>query len=146
MLRSLYLDDFVRLENDKDVTVKLFSHLQSCLKTRGFELQKLIANTDDIRRVILEDLRSTALSKTFEIEPLNSSILGLKWNVEGDTLEGPQNILPEINTQRVVLSHVSSFFDPLGLFAPFTMRMQILPKNPRNGMQILPIPRNGIRN
>ena len=71
-------------------------------------------------------------SETFEIEPLNFAILGLKWNVEDETLEvtrGPQKVLPEIVTQRAVLSNVSSVFDPLGVFAPFTMRIQILLKN-----------------
>ena len=132
LLRSFHMVDFDRSESDKDVTVKLFSDLQSCLKTRGFELKKWITNSEELRKVIRKALRSTALSKTFEIEPLNSSILGLKWNVEGDTLEvsrGPQKILPEIVTQRAVLSHVSSVFDPLGLFTSFTMRMRILHKN-----------------
>ena len=126
------MDGFVWSENDEDVTVKLLSDLQSCLKTCGFELKKWITNSEEMRKVIPEDLRSTALIKTFEIEPLNSSILVLKWNVDGDTLDvsrGPQKILREMVTQRAVLSHVSSVFDPLGLFAPFTMSMRILLKN-----------------
>ena len=71
------MDDFLRSENDKDVTVKLFSDLQKCLKTRGLELKKRITNSEELRKVIPEDLRSTAQNKTFEIEPLNSSFLGL---------------------------------------------------------------------
>ena len=88
-------------------------------------------NSYELLKVIPDDLRTTALSKTFEIEPLNSSICGLKWNVEGHTLEvsrGPQKILHEIVTQRAVLSYVSSVLDPLGLFAPFKMRMQMILK------------------
>ena len=36
--------------------------------------------------------------------------------------------VPAKITQRIVLSHVSSGFDPLGLFSPFTVRMRLLLK------------------
>ena len=42
---------------------------------------------------------------------------------------GPQKEIPDLVTQRAVLSHVSAVFDPLGLFAPYTMRMRILLKS-----------------
>ena len=69
--------------------------------------------------------------KAFEAEPSASSLLGLQWNMAEDTLEvcrGTSKDLPSRITQRVVLSFVASVFDPLELFAPFTMRMRILLK------------------
>ena len=75
--------------------------------------------------------RSVALSKTFEAEPLTPPISGLQWNVESDSLQicrGTGKEVPAKITQRIVLSHVSSVFDPLGLFYPFPVRMGLLLK------------------
>ena len=55
----------------------------------------------------------------------------MQWNVDNDTLEvcrGADKELPNKITQRAVLSFVASVFDPLGLVAPFTMRMRVLLK------------------
>ena len=87
--------------------------------------QRELDETDSIRRA------SDTKSKTFEVEQINSSILGIKWNVHDDTLEvsrGPQKEVPNVVTPRAVLSHVTAVFDPLGLLAPYTMRMRILLK------------------
>ena len=77
--------------------------------------------------------RAESTTKTFETEPAPaaSSLLGLQWNLKEDTLEvcrGVSKEIPSKITQRVVLSFVASVFDPLGVFAPFTMRMRILLK------------------
>ena len=83
-----------------------------------------------MERISPED-RSSALSKTLEAEPLAPSIFGLQWNVNSDSLEicrGMGKEVPAKVTQRVVLSQVSSVFDPLGLFSPFTVRMRLLLK------------------
>ena len=42
---------------------------------------------------------------------------------------GPNKECPSEISQRVVLSFVSSVFDPMGIFAPFTMRMRMLLKS-----------------
>ena len=57
--------------------------------------------------------------------------MGMQWIVENDTLEvcrGADKEVPNKITQRAVLSFAASVFDPLALFAPFTMRMRILLK------------------
>ena len=116
------MDDFIKSVKTDDEAKEVFANVTECLKLSDLELKM---------EKIPVDLQSDEKSKTFELEPLNSSILGLKWNVESDTLEvsrGPQKRFPITVTQRAVLSLVSSVFDPLGLFAPFTIKMRMLPK------------------
>ena len=55
----------------------------------------------------------------------------MKWDVDSDSLEvsrGTDKEIPLKISRRVVLLFVASVFDPLGIFAPFTMRMRILLK------------------
>ena len=66
--------------------------------------------------------------KTIEQEPTvdQRSILGLQWCVSDDSLQvcrGTNKVIEGQITQRKILSLVSSVFDPLGLFAPFTVEM-----------------------
>ena len=76
--------------------------------------------------------RSDAVNKSFEAKLHSSSLLGLQWKMEADELEvccGADKEAPVKITQRAVLSFVASvFFDPLGLFAPYPMRMRMLLK------------------
>ena len=65
-------------------------------------------------------------------EPTSSSILGLEWKIDQDCLQVCKELnkeCPSEITQRVVLSFVSSVFDPMGFFATFTMRMRMLLKS-----------------
>ena len=59
------------------------------------------------------------------------SVLGFQWNVKSDSLEicrGMGKEVPVKVTQRAVLSQVSSVFDQLGLFSPFTVGTRLLLK------------------
>ena len=58
-----------------------------------------------------------------------SSVLGLQWTVTDDNLQVCRGINKEVEaplTQRKILSLVSSVFDPIGLFAPFSVHMRRL--------------------
>jgi hypothetical protein len=59
----------------------------------------------------------------------NPSVLGLKWNLEKDllalNLPSDSSISSKIPTRRSVLSHISMFFDPLGLCCPITVRAKL---------------------
>ena len=58
-------------------------------------------------------------------------MLGLQWTVTDDSLQVCRGTNKEIETsvtQRKILSLVSSVFDPIGLFAPFSVHMRRLLK------------------
>ena len=55
-------------------------------------------------------------------------VLGMKWNVEDDTIQISinQRSMSEKVTKRIVLSVVNGVYDPLGLLAPYIIRAKIL--------------------
>ena len=58
-------------------------------------------------------------------------MLGLQWTVTDDSLQvcrGTNKVVEAPITQRKILSLVSSVFDPIGLFAPFSVHMRRLLK------------------
>ena len=66
--------------------------------------------------------------KSLEAEPHNSSLLGIEWNVDNDILDfcrGSDKDVSHKVTQRNMFPFVASMFDPLRLFAPFTMRFRV---------------------
>ena len=125
------MDDFVKTVASEEEAVEVYKCLRKSLADGGFQLTKWICNSEKVMERISPEDRSSALSKTFEAEPLAPSILGLQWNVKSDSLKicrGMGKEVPAKVTQRVILSQVSSVFDPLGLFSPFTVRMRLLLK------------------
>ena len=48
-------------------------------------------------------------------------ILGIMWNYKKDTLNVKHIDKSYPNTKRVILSHISSIFDPLGLLVLFLL-------------------------
>ena len=60
-----------------------------------------------------------------------SSLLGLQWSFTDDSLQVCRGTNKEVETpitQRKILSLLSSVFDPIGLFAPFSVHMRRLLK------------------
>ena len=60
-----------------------------------------------------------------------SSVLGLQWTVIDDSLQVSRGTNKEVELpiiQRKILTLASSVFNPIGLFAPFSVRMRRLLK------------------
>ena len=133
--RNFFMDDFVESVASEEEAVGIYKSLRKSLADGGLQLTKWICNSEKVMERISPEDRSGALSKTFEAEPLAPSILGLQWNVMSDSFEicrGMEKEVPAKVTQRVILSHVSSVFDPLGLFSTFTVRMRKFRRNMGN--------------
>ena len=94
-------------------------------------MTKWITSDDDVKSHIPETDRSTKVVKIFEAEPQSSSVFEQKWNVNRDSFiicrGTEQEALAKI-IQRIVLSFISTVFDPLGICSHFTIRMRFLLK------------------
>ena len=130
---DFYMDDFVKSVETPEEPKKVFNQLQPLLSQHGFELKKWISNNDAVTKAIPEDLKSISNAKPAKVEPNTeeSSVLGLQWTVIDDSLQVCRGTNKEVETpitERKILSLVSSVFDPIGLFAPFSVQMRRLLK------------------
>ena len=130
---NFYMNDFIKSVETPEEAIEVFNQLYPLLSQHVFELKKWISNDDAVTEAIPEDLKSISNTKQFEVEPRTegSSVLGLQWTVTVNSLQVCRNTNKEVETpitQRKILSLVSSVFDPIGLFAPFSVHMRRLVK------------------
>ena len=130
---NFYMDDFIKSVETSEEAIEIFNQLQPLLSRHGLELKKWISNNEAVTEAIPKDLKSISNTKQVEVEPNTegSSVLGLQWAVTDDTLQVCRVTNKEVEasiTQRKILSLVSSVFDPIGLFAPFSVHMRRLLK------------------
>ena len=134
MQNNFLMDDFIKSVETPEEAVEVFNQLKPLLSQHGFELKKWISNNDAVTKAIPEDLKSISNTKQVEVEPdtEGSSVLGPQWTVTDDSLQvcrGTNKETETPKTQRKILSLVSSVFDPIGLFAPFSVHMRRLLKS-----------------
>ena len=127
------MDDFIKSVETPEEAIEVFNQLQPLLSQQRFELKKWISNNDAVTEANPEDLKSIRNTKQVEVEPNTegSSVLGLQWTVTDDSLLVCRGTNKEVEapiTQWNILSLVSSVFDPIGLFAPFSVHMRRLLK------------------
>ena len=130
---NVYMDDFIKSVENPDEAIEVFNQLQPNLSQHEFELMKWISNNDALTEANAEDLKSISNTKQVEVEPnaKGSSVLGLQWTVTVDNCQVCRGTNTEVGsplTQGKKLSLVSSVFNPVGLFAPFSVYMRRLLK------------------
>ena len=130
---NFYMDDFIKSVENPEEAIEVFNQLRILLLQHRFQLTKWISNSDEVCKAIPVDLKSISNTKQVEVEPNTegSSVLGLQWTVTDDSLQVCRGTDKEVEapiTQRKILSLVSSVFDPIGLFAPFSVHMRRLLK------------------
>ena len=130
---NFYMDDFIKSVETPEEAIEVFNQLQPLLSQHGFELKKRISNNDEVTEAIPEDWKSISNTKQVEVEPNaeGSSVLGLQWTVTDDSFQvcrGTNKKVETPITQRKILSLVFSVFDPIGLFASFSVHMRRLLK------------------
>ena len=115
--RNFYMDDFLKSVRTPQEAIEIYQKVRDILIKGVFKLTKWITSDEEVKSHIPETDRSTKVVKTFEAEAQSSSIIGLNWNVDTDSLivcRGTEQEVPAKITQRIVLSFVSAVFAHLG--------------------------------
>ena len=128
---DFYVDDFITSVETTEEAYTVLSDATELLSTTGFTLNKYSSN----RKEVLEKFSPESLAPC--VKEINISkdglpqqrALGISWNAESDRIElrekcvyaGPGETL----TRRKALSCLNSYFDPLGLWCPFFVRLKL---------------------
>ncbi|XP_054708165.1 uncharacterized protein LOC129217975 [Uloborus diversus] len=124
---SLYVDDLYFGGNSVNEVLNLSSDAVTILKAGGFNLRKLRSNSKELEELWVQ----TGLKERESVDVSQVKVLGLNWNPEQDELsldlKGIFKGLKSLkNSKRCVLQTAASIFDPVGLIAPFVVRIKLL--------------------
>lgn len=120
VFRNMYVDDLLRSESSISSATSVAHQLIEMLGNRGFNLTKFQSN----RKEVLEALPSNRLAKSMDLDkdklPVERA-LGLKWDIESDTIGVEVKFVHRPETRTGCLSDLSSTFDPIGITGPVTL-------------------------
>lgn len=108
----------------KQQAIALTRDLRDLCSQGGFELTKWVSNS----RAVLASLPDEHKAKQIKELDLDREklpferALGIQRNIENDLLTYRVMIKGRAATRRGILSTVSSFYDPLGVLAPFILK------------------------
>ncbi|XP_065191904.1 uncharacterized protein LOC135822994 [Sycon ciliatum] len=119
ILRNTYVDNIIL---GKDTINDAVAHYQSAKATFSaisMNLREWASNSSEVLDKIPEHDRSRSTRE---------KCLGLHWDPREDVLsvQSPNAANLVVTTKRQVLQALSRFFDPLGLFAPVSIRAKVL--------------------
>ena len=125
--RNVYVDDFVKSVDTQPEAIECYHQLMETLKLSGFILKKWARNCPEVLEVIPPE--DQLESNEFTLSAESSPILVFEWIIAENTLQicrGPNKdcLQRSTATSRAIIC-VSSVFDLMGIFAPFTMRTRI---------------------
>ena len=130
---KLYIDDYLDSVDSVERAIQRAKTLTALLKHGGINLTKFVSNIPELGAQINDNSNeSEHKSNTASSEESESShVLRLRWNHVKNTLvvsRGMDACVDETITQQVMLSHVSSVFDPISLIASYTVFARLLLK------------------
>ncbi|CAG4958843.1 unnamed protein product [Colias eurytheme] len=118
--RDFYMDDLLTGADSQAELAYILKNVVDQLDSSCFPLHKFRTNCTQI------------FSESTNTNPLDldkkSSVLGVSWSPETDTLNFSININDNTNkiTKRIILSETCKIFDPLGLLSACTITLKVL--------------------
>ncbi|XP_058815375.1 uncharacterized protein LOC131678938 isoform X1 [Topomyia yanbarensis] len=130
-----YVDDYFDCTDTVGEAIKRAKDVRYIHSRGGFDIRNWVASSNDVLRALGEAKTEQQVHFHQDKHTGTERVLGIVWNPKSDELcfstRLRDELIPFISgerwpTKRAVLSCVMSFFDPLGLLAPFTIYGKML--------------------
>ena len=130
--QDFYVDDFITSLPTVEDAKRVAYEVTELLSTTGFTLTKFASNSLEVLESIGQDRLAPTLKEiSFSSQEglPEQKTLGMVWNTANDRME-LQNAKAARQkddnlTRRKALSQLNSYFDPLGLWCPFMLKMKL---------------------
>ena len=123
--RSFYVDDCLISLPNKDHAIRTVLGVRALLDKGGFNLTKFVSNDAEILASVPAEHRSKDMKDLSQ--DVQSRVLGVQWDIRDDHFYFDVAVRKDdVVTKRVMLSTVSSVFDPLGFVNPVVVAGRLL--------------------
>ena len=120
VLNDFYMDDFISGAQTIEEALELQRQIIGILKSGGFEIRKWSSNSEKVFNNVSSEFRKIAEESTVKT-------LGIRWQPNKDYFMVNTNpVIKTGITKRLMLSAISSIFDPLGWISPSIITAKIL--------------------
>ena len=130
LLRSFYMDDLITSTDTEDSAVSLMQDSITIAASGGLKLTKWTSTSEHVLEgaAATPGIRTAIDLNLSDGTPATSRVLGIRWNVSKDCFffSYQASKLDSVPTKRSMLSQACSIFDPMGLLAPFLVRVRML--------------------
>ncbi|XP_050411030.2 uncharacterized protein LOC126825406 [Patella vulgata] len=118
--RDRYMDDLIHSCSSQDEAIKRMNDLDKLLiETGKFKIKEWYCSASSVKSS--QSVNEVSLDGEDDLKTL-----GLGWNPVMDILKfAVKSVNVSVFTKRIVLSKMSSLFDPLGLASPITIKMRM---------------------
>ena len=119
---NFYVDDLLKSIEELDSAKRLVKDVINMCKSGGFYLTKFIFNNKELLFSVTENQRRMGVKdQDLSGDLPNVKALGICWNLIEDIFSFKLKLETKTLTKRVMLSVISSIYNPLGFAAPFIL-------------------------
>lgn len=119
LARDLYVDNVISSLDSKEEVQNYYKEARNIMNSASFNLRSWTSNCDELRNIAKKENVLDA--------DVTTKILGMRWNVNTDTIAFQQHEYTPTatTTKREVLQESSKIYDPQGLLSPVSIRAKI---------------------
>ena len=125
--KELYVDDLISGSTSVSKVIEVKEKATNIFGDAGFKLHKWHSNERELETTKIQDKDPTYAKQKLGIpEGGDSSMLGLAWNKDRDSLSVTIPTIPTVLTKRGILAKLARICDPLGFASPLTLAGKLI--------------------